>query len=599
MLLAAEKISKSFSEKALFKEISLNLEEGDKIGVIGVNGTGKTTLLKILARLEEADAGAITQKPGIRIEYLPQNPILDESLTVLEQVFQGTSPEIRGTKIYEAKTILTKLGLVDFDQPVRNLSGGQRKRAAIASALVHPSDVLILDEPTNHLDNEMVAWLEAYLGKYSGAILMVTHDRYFLDRVANKIVEISQGNLYSYPGNYSTFLRMKAEREEMDLGTRRKRKSFLKRELEWIQQGPRGRGTKSKDRISKFEELMEQNKQAPETALEIHSLATRLGRKIIELQSVSKAWEGRVLIRDFEVIIPRDARIGIVGPNGCGKSTLLNLISGRLLPDKGEVVLGSTVKIGYFSQHSEELDPTLRVIEYIRGIAEVIKTADGMATASQMLERFLFPPELQWTLIGRLSGGEQRRLYLLGVLMAAPNVLLLDEPTNDLDIETLTILEDYLERFRGAVIVVSHDRYFLDKVVDRIFEFQGEGAIGSYLGSYMEFLELKKEEEKQKAAPELKPESGKREKGRQKLKLSYHEQREFDAIEEEIAGLEARIDECTSRMERDAHDYLKLQESMDEKKDLEKALEGKMERWVYLHDLVERIEAAKGGKDSL
>lgn len=591
MLLAAEKISKSFSERTLLKEISFGLGEGDKVGVIGVNGTGKTTLLKIFAGQEEADAGTITQNPGIHIEYLAQNPDLDESLTVLEQVFLGASQDIRETRVYEAKTILTKLGFLDFDQLVRNLSGGQRKRVAIAAAMVHPNDVLILDEPTNHLDNEMVAWLEAYLGKYTGALLMVTHDRYFLDRVANKIVEINQGNLYSYPGNYSTFLQMKAEREEMELGTRRKRKSFLKRELEWIRQGPRGRGTKSKERISKFEELKEQNRQAPEAALEIHSLATRLGRKIIELQGVGKRFGERFLIRDFEVMIPRDARIGIVGPNGCGKSTLLNLISGRALPDEGEVVLGPTVRIGYFSQNSEELDPNLRVIEYIRGIAEVIKTADGLATASQMLERFLFSSELQWTMIGRLSGGEQRRLYLLGVLMSAPNVLLLDEPTNDLDIETLTILEDYLERFQGAVIVVSHDRFFLDKVVDTIFEFQGEGKIGRYLGSYMEFLELKGEEEKQKA---VKRESVKREKGRQKLKLSFHEQREFDTIEADIVELEVRIEECVKRMEGDAHDYVKLQESLDEKRGLEKALEVKMERWVYLLELVEQIEEARG-----
>lgn len=597
MLLTAEKITKSYSEKCLMKEISLYLDEGDKIGVIGVNGTGKTTLLKLLAQIENPDGGTITKSPGVRVEYLHQNPILDENLTILEQVFLGASTETRSTKTYEAKTILTKLGIDEFNKPISTLSGGQRKRVAIASALVHTCEVLILDEPTNHLDNDMVMWLEKYLGKYTGAIIMVTHDRYFLDRVVNKIVEINEGNLYTYPGNYTMFLQMKAEREEMETGTKRKRQSFLRKELAWIKQGPRGRGTKSKARLLNYDKVKSLGGYVEETKLDMSSLSSRLGKKIIELHNISKSYGDNLLIKNFDYFIERDSRIGIVGNNGCGKSTLLNMISGNLQPDKGEVQIGDTVKIGYFSQHSELLDQSLRVIDFIRNIAEVIKTSDGTITASQMLERFLFSPDIQWTTINKLSGGEQRRLYLLSILMAAPNVLLLDEPTNDLDIETLTILEDYLERFKGAVVVVSHDRYFLDRVVDTILEFEDNGHIRKYLGSYMEFLTDKsaeKEEEKAKEAKEVKALSNIREKGSSKLKLSFNEQREFDSIDEDIASLEEKLTVLNKAIGLETSNYVKLQELMDEKAALEKALEEKMERWLYLHDLVEKIAESKG-----
>lgn len=594
MLLTAEKITKSYSEKTLLKDISLYLNEGDKIGVIGVNGTGKSTLLKIIAQLEQPDTGTVIRNPGVRIEYLPQNPILDENLTVLEQVFLGASSETKDTKIYEAKTILTKLGIKDFDKKIGTLSGGQRKRVAIASALVHPCEVLILDEPTNHLDNDMVAWLEKYLGKFNGAIIMITHDRYFLDRVTNRIVEINNGNLYTYPGNYSTFLQMKAEREEMEIGTKRKRKSFLRKELEWIKQGAQGRGTKSKFRLEKYEKIKELNNNIDETKMDMNSLSSRLGRKVVDIHNISKSFGDKVLIKEFEYLVARDARIGIVGPNGCGKSTLLNMISGEILPDKGTVELGLTVKLGYFSQHSELLDQSLRVIDFIRNIAEVVKTPDGDVTASQMLEKFLFSPDLQWNTISKLSGGEQRRLYLLSILMEAPNVLLFDEPTNDLDIETLTILEDYLERFNGAVIVVSHDRYFLDKVVDTILEFQGDGTIRMFLGSYIDYLAEKTMEDERDRTAEVKVVTDTREKSSVKLKLSFNEQREFDSIDDDIAELEEKLLEVSDRIGVETSNYVRLQELMDEKVALEKSLEDKMERWVYLHELTERIAESKG-----
>ncbi len=594
MLISAEQITKSYSEKVLLKDISIYLDEGDKIGVIGINGTGKSTLLKIIAQVEKQDSGTITKKPGIRIEYLEQNPVLDEKLTILEQVFAGTSKETKDLKTYEAKTILTKLGIEEFDKPIRTLSGGQKKRVAIASALVHPCDVLILDEPTNHLDNEMVAWLEKYLSKYKGSIIMVTHDRYFLDRVTNKIVEINKGNLYSYPGNYSTFLQLKVEREEMEIGTKRKRKSFLRKELEWIKRGPRGRGTKSKDRISKYEDLSQLNGNIEETKLEMNSLSTRLGKQVIELHSITKRFGDQLIIKDFEYLFSRHDRIGVVGKNGSGKSTLLNMISGKILPDKGSVIVGKTVKIGYFSQHSEEMDQSLRVIEYIREIAESIKTSEGTVTASQMLERFLFTKDLQWSTINKLSGGEQRRLYLLRILMAAPNFLLLDEPTNDLDIETLTILEDYLENFNGAVVVVSHDRYFLDKVVDTIFEFEKNGNVSKYLGSYRDYL-IDKDEETVKEGKKTKntEEIATRKKRKPKLKLTFKEQHEFDNIELEINVLEEELKQLEKRIEKEASDYVKLHESMKEKEILEKKLNEKMERWVFLNDLVAKIAEKK------
>ncbi len=593
MLLSAEKITKSYSEKILLNGVSLYINEGDKIGVIGVNGTGKSTFLKILAQLEEPDSGIISKNPLVKVEYLQQNPVWDEDLTILEHMFIGATAEFKDTNDYEAKTILTKLGITDFDKPVRQLSGGQRKRVAIATALIQPCEILILDEPTNHLDNEMITWLESYLMKYTGAIVMVTHDRYFLDRVTNKIVEIDKGNLYTYQANYSKYLEMKAQREEMELGTERKKRSLLRKELEWIQRGARARGTKSKERIARFEELSESISDTELEKLAISSMSSRLGKKTVEINNVSKTFGETTFISNFEHIIPRNARIGVVGKNGCGKSTLLNIIAGKLEPDSGSVVFGETVKLGYFSQDSKEMDLSLRVLDYIKSISGEINTNDGLLSASQMLEKFLFNADLQWTTISRLSGGERRRLYLLSVIMEAPNILLLDEPTNDLDIQTLTILEEYLENFNGAVIAVSHDRYFLDKVVDTIFEFQGDGKIRKCLGGYSDYLAGIAAYEPEKKTSEAKPAPARKEKSSKKLKFTFNEQREFETIDAEIAELEEQVSGLTFLINTEASDYVKLQENIAKKEALEKTLEEKMERWIYLHDLAEKIDSAE------
>lgn len=596
MLISAENIKKSYTEKILLNGVSLYLDQKDKIGVIGVNGTGKSTLLKIIAGYETPDQGTVNRTQGTRVEYLPQIPLLDDELTITDQVLLGTEGETRLEKLHEARNILNRLGLSDHEQIVGELSGGQKKRVAIAASLLHPSDVLILDEPTNHLDNDMVVWLENYLGRYKGAIIMITHDRYFLDRVANKIVEISQGSLYTYPGNYSTYLEMKAQREEIEEGTRRKRKSFLRQELEWIKRGPLGRGTKSRHRMEQYEKIKSQDVRAKETELELKSIERRLGKKIIELDSVSKSFEDKLLIEDFSYFIERNSRIGIVGSNGSGKSTLLNMISGRLVPDKGRVIVGDTVSIGYFSQHSEELDQESRVIDYIRNISEVVRTPDGEVTATKLLERFLFTPDQQWTYVKKLSGGEQRRLYLLSILIAAPNVLLLDEPTNDLDIETLTILEDYLEDFKGAVIVVSHDRYFLEKVTDRILVMSDQGII-EYLGSYLEYLEENKDKVREKPSTKenLKKKPERKEKETRKLKLSFNEQQDLLVIDDQIAGLEEEIGSLEKKIAEETSNYELLQELLGKKTKAETLLEQKMERWVYLHSLVEKIEESKNG----
>lgn len=598
MILTAESITKSYSEKALLNDITLYINEGDKIGVIGINGTGKTTLLKILAQIEESDSGSITKKPGDRIIYLPQNPEFNENTTVIEQVFYNASSQTKELMEYEAKMILTKLGITDFEKDVSLLSGGQRKRVAIASALVNPCELLILDEPTNHLDNDMVIWLENYLAKFRGALIMVTHDRYFLDRVTNKIIEIDKGKLYTYEGNYNKYIELKAMREDFLAASERKRQSILRKELEWIQRGVRARGTKSKSRIERFEQLS--NKSAPELdeKLALSSVSSRLGKKIIEINNISKSYNNTKIIDNFEYIITKDARIGIVGKNGAGKSTLLNLISGRIAPDSGIVDIGQTVKIGYFSQESKEMDLSLRVIDYIRNIAEFVETVDGKISASQMLERFLFTGEIQYNTIGRLSGGERRRLFLLSIIMEAPNVLLLDEPTNDLDIQTLTILEDYLETFSGAVIAVSHDRYFLDKVVNRIFEVAEDGIINFYNGGYSDYYDQKQINDKQqsveiskikepvdyKAEPTNKP---------KKVKFSFKEQREFETIDEDIAKLESDISSIELEIEKNSTDYVKLQELIDKKDKLQADLNHKLDRWVYLNDLLEQIEGQK------
>jgi len=596
MLLSVEKISKSFTEKILLKDISLYIKEGDKIGVIGINGTGKSTLLKIIAGVEEPDSGAIVKNSSVRIAYLQQNPIWDESLTVMEHIFRGAAAEFKEIFEHEAKTILTKLGITEFDKPIAILSGGQRRRVSIAAALIQPCEMLILDEPTNHLDNDMVIWLETYLARYNGAIVMVTHDRYFLDRVTNRIVEIDRGALYTYEANYTKYLELKAEREEMEIGSERKRQSFLRTELEWIKRGPRARGTKSKDRIARFEEVSERQGLAEPSKLKLSSMASRLGKKTLEIHNVSKSFGDAQIVKDFSYIVLRDSRIGIVGKNGCGKSTLLNLISGRLAPDSGSVVVGDTVKLGYFSQDSEEMDLSLRVIDYIREIAEVIVTPDGTLSATQMLEKFLFPPDLQWNTIAKLSGGERRRLYLLSIIVAAPNILLLDEPTNDLDIQTLAILEEYLENFNGAVITVSHDRYFLDKVVHTVFEFQDSGAIIKRTGNYSEYLAARAAEAGSSTAgsgdvrPNAPKLSGATNETRKKLKFTFKEAREFDTIDDEVSSLEAQIEGVAAQIHADASDYVKLSELLELKGSLERALDEKMERWVYLHDLAEKIK---------
>lgn len=493
----------------------------------------------------------------------------------------------RDAKQYEAKAILTKLGITDFEKDIMTMSGGEKRRVAIAAALVKPCDVLIMDEPTNHIDNETVTWLEEFLQKYKGAIVMVTHDRYFLDRVSNKIVEVDRGKLYSYDGNFSTFVKLKAEREEMALNTERKNKSLYRRELEWIRQGPCARGTKSKERIARFEALENREKPVQESKLELNSVSSRLGKKIIEIHNISKSFEGKLLIKDFDINIQRDARIGIVGRNGCGKSTFLKLMVGKIKPDSGEIVIGDTVKIGYFSQESDDMPLDIRAIDYVKQSSNRIETVDGVLTASQLMEKFLFTGEQQYSLIGKLSGGERKRLYLLKILITAPNVLLLDEPTNDLDITTLEILEEYIDNFKGAVIAVSHDRYFLDKIADSIWEFTGSGEVNRYLGGYTHYLE------KRPAPVEISKQKDDKPKPKNKsakLKFSYNEQREFDSIDSEIEQLENEISRIDEEIGNSSSDFEKLQKLMEEKQAAEEKLEQKMDRWVYLNDLAEQIK---------
>jgi ABC transport system ATP-binding/permease protein len=604
ILLNADKITKSYTEHPLLDNISLSIHEGDKIGLIGVNGTGKSTLLKIIAGKEDFEGGSITKTNGVRIGYLPQNPVFQNDLTVLEQVLQDVSENERESIEYECKSILTKLGVTDFDKPVRHLSGGQKKRVALAGVLVSPVELLILDEPTNHLDNEMADWLERYLIKYSGAILIVTHDRYFLDRVTNKIAELSDQTIYTYNGNYSYYLDTKIAREEMVLATERKRVTLFRSELEWIKRGVRARGTKSKSRKERFDELKKSLSKTNSGKLEMQSLSSRLGKKIIELHHISKSYGEQCLISNFEYTLLRNDRIGIIGPNGYGKSTLLKMITGEVIPDEGTIEIGDTVKIGYYSQENEEMDLSLRVIDYIQTVAYQINTPDGTLSASQMLERFLFPSSTHSTVLGRLSGGERKRLYLLKILMEAPNVLLFDEPTNDLDIQTLTVLEDYLDGFPGAVIVVSHDRYFLDRVVYRIFSLEGNGTIGHYPGGYTDYLEIHQSEEKERQETEKSNQQSQKkissEKEGQaakssnaqkntKLKFSFNEQREFETIDDDIAALEQQLAELESQLSKEATDYEYLQELLRQKQVLEEKLSFKMDRWVYLNDLADKI----------
>lgn len=605
-ILNAEKISKTYGEKVLFDKVVLGVNKGDKIGVIGVNGTGKSTFLKIIAGIEEPDAGEIVSGRGVTVSYLAQAPQFNPGDTIVGYVIKDKNNASEA----EAKTILTKLGITDFDAAINTLSGGQRKRVALARTLVSPAEVLILDEPTNHLDSDMVIWLEEYIKKFKGELIMVTHDRYFLDNVTNRIVELDGGKLYGYDTNYSEFLELKTQREEMERATEAKRANILRRELEWIRRGCQARSTKQQARIDRYEDMKEASRQARASfenkALEMNSVSTRLGKKTIELSDICKSFGEKKVIDDFTYIFLRDDRIGIIGKNGCGKSTLMKIITGNLKPDSGSVEIGDTVRIGYFMQENEPLDEKMTVLEFVRSIGEYVTTATGKATASQMCEKFLFGPKSQWTPISKLSGGEKRRLYLLSVLMSAPNVLILDEPTNDLDIETLEILEDYLDGFAGIVIVVSHDRYFLDRTVDRIFSFEGGGRLKQYEGGFSDYYEKKQAENgiasdgavqsvKEAVSGDTtsaKPKKYYKER-ENKLKFTYAEQKEYDTIDDDIASLESKIEELDGEIAGAATQYSRLNELMQEKADVEAQLEHKMDRWVYLNDLAEKIEAQK------
>ena len=624
-LITLENISKSYSEKKLLEDISLGINDKEKIGLIGVNGTGKSTLLKIIAGAEIPDDGTITKANKVRIEYLPQNPYYDENATVLEQVFKGTCEEMKIIGDYQdvldkinksydeklndrllklqekmdalnlwdlessAKTVLTKLGIKDFNQKVKELSGGQRKRVSLASALITPCELLILDEPTNHLDNDTIDWLETYLNSFKGSILMITHDRYFLDRVTNRILELDKGILYSYEGNYSVFLEKKMNRLQLAESMEAKRQNLLRKELAWVRRGAKARTTKQKARLQRFDELSNKNDYTPEDKLEISVGSSRLGKKIIEIENLSKSFDGRTFIDNLDYTLARTDRIGIVGRNGLGKSTLIRLLNGELKPDSGTISIGETVKIGCFNQDTSKMHPDMRAIDYIKEESDYITTADGhKITASQMCEKFLFNGTLQYTHIKNLSGGEKRRLQLLRVLMMAPNVLLLDEPTNDLDIDTLSRLEDYLDDFNGVLICVSHDRYFLDRVCNKIFAYEGRGKINIYTGNYSDYLDYREQEniefeEFEDKVKEEKP------KAKNKPKFSYNEQREFDTIDEDIEKLEDKIASLEEDTSKYATDFTKLQEIMDEKTKLENELQVKYERWEYLNNLAEEI----------
>lgn len=592
-ILNIEHVSKIFGEKTIFDDVSFGIQEGDKIGIIGINGTGKTTLLRMIAGVEEPDSGQIIKQNGIRLAYLSQHPSFPEGATVLSYAFDGIAENDWALKS-EVKSALNKLGITDHDMKMEHLSGGQKKKVALAKTLTSSFEILLLDEPTNHLDGEMISWLEDYLKRYKGVVIMVTHDRYFLDKVTNRILEISRGKLYGYEANYSKFLEMKAEREEMELASERKRQSVLRMELEWAKRGCRARTTKQKARLERLELL--KSGKAPETdrLAEIDSVETRMGKKTIELHHISKSYGEKKLIDDFDYIVLKNQNLGIVGPNGCGKSTLLKMIAGIVEPDEGTIEIGETIRIGYFAQELPEMNTSQRVIDFVKDIAEYIPTKDGRITASQMLERFLFTPDMQYAPIEKLSGGEKKRLYLLSVLQAAPNVLIFDEANNDIDIPTMTILEDYLNSFQGIVITVSHDRYFLDNVVDRIFEFDGNGHLQQYEGGYTDYIEAKQKREVPKEEVKAKKSTGKndwKQNRPTKLKFSYMEQKEFETIDEDIAKLEKKLEKLDADMMANATNSAKLSELTLEKEVAEKQLEEKMERWVYLNDLAERIAA--------
>ncbi|MCX0409066.1 ABC-F family ATP-binding cassette domain-containing protein [Clostridium perfringens] len=640
-LITLENISKSYSEKILANNISLGINEGEKIGLIGVNGTGKSSFLKIVAGVEEPDEGTVTKGNRVRIEYLAQTPDYDDNATVLEQVFKGNSEEMRILREYEellekidkgevkendserliklqgkidalnlwdmeseAKNVLTKLGITNFEEKVGNLSGGQKKRIMLAAALITPCELLILDEPTNHLDNETISWLEEYLNSRKGALLMITHDRYFLDRVTNRILELDRGRLFSYDGNYSVFLEKKMERIAIEKASEEKRQNLMRKELAWVRRGAKARTTKQKARLQRFDELVNQEGFIENENIEISVMGTRLGKKIIEIEHLNKSFGDKKIVDDFNYIVLRSDRIGIVGPNGIGKSTLMGMIEGKVKPDSGEIIKGETVKIACFSQEDTHMHPEMRAIDYIKEAGEYLQTATGeRITASQMCEKFLFDGTLQWTMIGMLSGGERRRLHLLRVLMEAPNVLLLDEPTNDLDIETLNRLEDYLDDFGGVVITVSHDRYFLDRICNKIFSYEGNGKIDIYTGNYGDYLISKEEEVVNNKEKEVAVDKNKKEpsvdKNKNKgkvLKFSFKEQREFETIDEEIMTLEEKIEELDSLMAKHASEYGRLQELMEEKAKVEEELAFKYERWEYLNELAAQIEENKKNK---
>ena len=614
-LLTMEHITKSYTDRVLLDDVGFSINENEKIGVIGINGMGKSTLLKVAAGIEPCDSGKISMGGQVKICYLPQTPVFQEGTTILKAAVEGNVDELnRWTIEADAKAMLNRLGFTDYEERIGHMSGGQKKRVALVNALLTPADILVLDEPTNHLDNAMSEWLEEYLISFRGAILMVTHDRYFLDRVATRIVEVDQGKIYSYPGNYSQFVRLKEERQSMALATERKRKSILKTELEWLSRGARARSTKQKAHIDRIKAMQEIRDIQEEKRVAMDSVASRMGNKTIELAGISKSYDDRKLIEDYSYIFLKNDRIGIIGPNGCGKSTLLRIINGIVKPDAGSLDIGQTIRMGYFSQENEYMNDSMRVIDYVKEVGEYITTSDGKITASQMLENFLFDGALQWSKIEKLSGGEKRRLYLLRILMGAPNVLILDEPTNDLDIQTLTILEDYLDRFDGIIIVVSHDRYFLDRTVNRIFSFEGDGVIRQFEGGYSDYL-IRKELE---ALPEEMDAPGARKESRddrtpnveespaenskdtwkkrdKKLRFSFKEQREFEAIDDEIAALEAKIEELDSQIAANATNSARLNELLKDKEEMEQKLEEKMERWVYLNDLNEQIQKSQSG----
>ena len=587
-----EHISKIFGEKKIFDDASFGIQEGDKIGIIGINGTGKTTLLKMVAGVEEPDEGQIICRNGLRLAYLSQNPEFPENATVQSWALSGM-PETD----WLVQSNLTKLGITEYGARLDELSGGQRRRAALAKVLASEFDVLLLDEPTNHLDEEMIAWLEDYLKEYRGVVLMVTHDRYFLDKVSNRILEISRGKMYSYEANYSRFLELKAQREEMELASERKRQSILRVELEWAKRGCRARSTKQRARLERLEALKNGKAPVQEAAVEMDSVETRMGKKTIELHHVSKRYGDKVLVEDFDYIVLRGQRLGIIGPNGCGKSTLIKMMAGMMQPDSGNIEIGDTIRIGYLAQEEPDMDTDRRVIDYIRDIAEYVTTKDGKISASQLLERFLFTPDMQYTPVSKLSGGEKRRLYLLSVLISGANVLILDEPSNNVDIPTLTILEDYLNSFVGIVITVSHDRYFLDNVVDRIFEFEGNGKLAQYEGGYTDYLEAKKRRTAAAAAPKsAAPEKSGTKSWKQnrpvKLKFTFKEQREFETIDEEIAALEEKIADLDSEMMANATNSMKLSELTAEKEQAEQELE------VAKRMAEARLEEAQGEADA-